>query len=513
MRQLPHVPSASDQNPVVVVDQFEETQSSSGLNPLKSKNSDEVLSLGVGAGSADRMSLFTAVNMIVGMMIGSGIFASSGPLLQQVGSTAVALVMWTLSGVVSLFGALAYAELGTLIKQDGGEQIYLYKTYGELMSYLFVWFACMIGKPCSIAIVSSVFGTYVCSIFNIDSALISQFISILLIISLTVLNSTSSSAGLRLQDVTTVSKLVALYLMIAIGSVFYLFSDTLKRSMAAGLNFEGSSTEPFSYVNALYLGLWAFDGFNSLNLVTSEVAQPEKNLPKAIIISLLLTVSSYVLANLTYFFVLSKDEIVQSTSIAVDLGRKVLGPPGGIVFMIAVAISCVGTANGSLYTAGRLFRASAEASLIPFSEFFLDDDHGDRIPRKSIMFQGILSCVFVFSGSYEFLVRLYGFTAWIFYTITGVGVLLLRRRNEFNSDPHAYRAPLLFIILFIISGLVLIIVSFTDPEITRILLGCLVAVTAGLVTLYLKNRYTPSRKHMSPNSTLYHTISDPSNVS
>ena len=534
MRQDPNlsVDAVDDDGSLGDISTFESSKQGNGF-----KNSDEILktasdnvhdssdsntpltgsgnqaSSGDGFGEIETgpsLSLFSSVSMIIGMMIGGGIFASPGPVLEQTGSTGAALLMWIVSGLVSMCGGLAYSELGTLIRTDGGEQIYLYKMYGEFASFLFVWFVCMIGKPCGIAITASVFGTYFSSLFGMESQLAHQIVSASLILCLSVLNSVSSSAGLKLQNITTVLKVLALLFMIGIGFVFSTFADAVDIGDVAGFTFEGSSTTAFPYVNALFLGLWTFDGWNSLNFITSEVVTPEKTLPKAIVISLFVTMAGYVFANLAYFFTLSKNQIIGSNSIAVVVGNKIMGPFGGVLFIVAVAISCLGAANGALYTAGRLFRASAEASMLPYSSFFMQDSlvHGKRsvksIPRRSIMFQGTLACLFVFSGSYEFLVRLYGLTAWMFYTVTAFGVLLLRRRAEFATDKSAYRAPTPLILIFILVGMCLIAISLADPDIFQVLFGCAVVFLTGIVTFV--SRKANLFKSVSSNSPLHQKV-------
>jgi amino acid transporter len=216
------------------------------------------------------LSIYDAISMLVGMMIGSGIFSSVGPVVQYSGSIGASLLVWLLAGILSLFGSMVYAELGTLIPESGGEQVYLNVVYGPMMSYIFSVFACIVGKPCALAIIVVTFSEYTCTLITTSYASkCSTFISILVVIVLSMINIITGRGSRIVQRICTVLKTISIFL-IALGGAFLLlvgkpFNDNFKNI------WEDTSLYAPSYALALYQGLWAYDGWNNLNYVVGEL--------------------------------------------------------------------------------------------------------------------------------------------------------------------------------------------------------------------------------------------------
>jgi len=207
------------------------------------------------------VTLFQGINLVIGLMIGSGIFASPGPVLQYSGSIGASLLIWMLSGLLALTGALCYAELGTMIPASGGEHPYLALAYGKMVSFLFSWTAILVQKPGSLSIICVVFADYLCKILFNDDQIndhLSRIMAVLCLIIITIINCLSSKLSKWIQNIFTMLKLVALSIIGIIGLIVLITGP-----MTDNFNniFKDSSRSPGNYALALYSALWAYDGW------------------------------------------------------------------------------------------------------------------------------------------------------------------------------------------------------------------------------------------------------------
>ncbi|KAG4104647.1 amino acid transporter [Neocallimastix lanati (nom. inval.)] len=429
------------------------------------------------------VTLFQGVNLIIGLMIGSGIFASPGPVLQYSGSVGASLLIWLIAGLLALTGALCYAELGTMIPASGGEHPYLALAYGKMVSFLFSWTAILVQKPGSLSIICVVFADYLCKIlFNDDqiSNFMSKLMAVLCLVILTIINCLSSKLSRWIQNIFTMLKLVALSVIGIIGFIVLITGP-----MTDNFNdiFKGSSKNPGTYALALYSALWAYDGWNNLNLVTGELKNPKKNLPRALKIGCFSVIASYIVANVAYYAVLTAEVAKTSKTIVSDFGRALFGPFIGHLLILTVILSTFGAANASMYTGSRLIQVTASQGQLP-KTFAKISSHFDT-PVNATILQTIFSIFYVITGSYNTLVNLYSTSTWIFYGLCVLGLIILRFTQPHMERPYRvwFTTPLIFVSVVIF----LVFFSFMDATVESIL-GVLFVITGIPVYIMMEKK-------------------------
>ena len=296
------------------------------------------------------LGLANGVNVIVGIIVGSGIFVSPKGVLQDAGSVAMALAVWVCSGILCLFGALSYAELGTMIPKSGGDYAYIGESFGPLPAFLYLWSALIVIMPAGNAIVALTFAQYLLQPFwpecdaPIDAV---RLVAAAVICLLTAINCYNVKSVTRIQDAFTATKVFALVLIIAAGAVWIGLGHN--ENLTKAVNFTDDRVDSsFSYARlalSFYSGLFSYAGWNYLNFVTEELKEPNKNLPRAIYISMPLVIVIYFLANVAYFAVLTPIEIVSSNAVAVTYANRLLGVMAWVM-PVFVALSTFGGLNG-----------------------------------------------------------------------------------------------------------------------------------------------------------------------
>lgn len=399
------------------------------------------------------ISLVNGIALIVGLQIGSGIFSSPGVVVANTQSVGASLTVWLAAGLLAWTGASSFAELGSSIPVNGGAQAYLHYSYGPLVSYLFAWTAISALKPGGNAVISLIFAEYLNRLFwhatkaEVSPDDIPQWAIKLTAIAAVIVVSTicvaTPTLGTRTAVVFTSVKVVALVSITILGIV-QLARGRASTSLTESL-FTGSSTSPSSYALALYSGLWAFDGWDQANYVGGEMKNAQKNIPRAIHISMLLVTILFLLANLAYFVVLDKSTVGRSNTVALDFGRALFGPAGGIVFALMVAISCFGALNGSSFTTARLIYVAGREGYLP--KMFGRMNQRLKTPLNAMCLQTALTIMFiVIGGGFRSLINFAVVASWAFYFLTVLGLVILRVKEPMLERPYKtwITTPLVF---------------------------------------------------------------------
>ncbi|XP_072013337.1 b(0,+)-type amino acid transporter 1-like [Amphiura filiformis] len=407
------------------------------------------------------VGLIGGVALIVGSMIGSGIFVSPKGILRKTESVGMSFIIWLLCAVLSISGALSYAELGTIIPKSGGEYAYLLEAFGPLPAFIFAWTYTIMIKPSIVSIISLIFGTYVVEALGLgdctpeETTMAIKLFAIVCILLLTFVNCWSVKAANSVQIFFTAAKLLALVIIALIG--FVRLGQGHTEYLQSDIAFTGSSTSVFSYSIAFYQGLWAYESWNQLNFATEELINPAKNLPRAIMIGVPLVALVYLTCNVAYFTVLSPEELLASPAVAVDFANRTLGVMAWIIPFF-VCCSTFGAANGTLFAAGRIpFAAAREGHMLQILSFV----HVQRFtPFVSVILTSSMAILMLLPGDFDSLVNYFSFAAWVFYGGTVLSLLVLRFTRPDLERP--FKVPIICPIIFVLASIYLIIAPIIE---------------------------------------------------
>ncbi|KFQ35805.1 B(0,+)-type amino acid transporter 1, partial [Merops nubicus] len=298
------------------------------------------------------VGLLSGVSLIAGTMIGSGIFMSPQWVLHHMGSPASSLLIWAACGLLAMFGALSYAELGTIIKESGGEYIYILRIFGSFPAFLFAYTSVILVRPAGLAAVCLSFAEYAVAPFYPGCAspqVVIKCTASACILLLTIINCLNVRLATSVMNIFTAAKLLAL-LVIVVGGLVLLAKGQTQSFQNA---FQNTSAGIGAVGVAFYQGLWSYDGWNNLNYVTEELKKPEVTLPRAVMIAIPLVTCLYLLVNVSYLAAMTPPELLSSGAVAVTWGAKVLGSWAWLI-SLSVAMSTFGSSNGTFFSGGRV---------------------------------------------------------------------------------------------------------------------------------------------------------------
>lgn len=422
------------------------------------------------------LTLVDAIAIVAGTIIGTGVFLKTTTMTQFVGSPWYVLLAWVVGGLLSLTGALAYAELGSMMPDAGGEYVYLKEGYGDLWAFLYGWMRFWIGSPGSIAAYAVGAMTFMTGVIDLDAFGGKSIAAVIVIIFFSLLNCFSVSFGGKLQAIMTALKML---MILGISFGIFFFAD--------GGSFSHLSETPQSYSgfagwsafgSAVLAALWAYDGWCNLTMVGGEIQNPRRNLPLSLIIGMFSILALYALANVAFFYALPLNEVLNANSnefpealpVATKAALTFLGTSGVSILSGAFVFSALGAMNGSILTGARVPYAMAHDGL--FFKKLANVNEKSHVPVVSIIVQAMVAIALALSGTFDQLTDYVVFASWIFYAMVTSVVFVLRRRKP--DLPREYKAlgyPILPMVFIITGALLLINTIITSPRSTLIGLG------------------------------------------
>jgi len=389
------------------------------------------------------LGLWQATSIVMGIMIGSAIFIVPASITREVGSARLALAVWMVAGLLSLFGALSFAELAAMLPQAGGQYIYLREAYGSLVSFLCGWMFFLIQQSGGIAALAAGLALYLGNFFPL-SPWEQKLAAAAVIIGLTAINYRGVREGGWVQSVLTGLNVGIVLALIAAGYVLVHGSRPGPASLPPA---PGTGTRA-AFGVAMVAALWAYEGWNNVTFAAGEVKRPERNLPLALVLGTAAVIAIYVGLNLVYYRVLTLEEIVRSPRVAADAASLILGPRGSQLISASIIIAVVGSLNGSILAGARVYYAMAKDGL--FFHRCAAVHPRFRTPHFALIVQAVWSILLVLVAQYEGLFTFTIFAAWIFYALTAFAVVILRRKMpDLHRPYHVFGypfVPILFVL-------------------------------------------------------------------
>lgn len=436
-----------------------------------------------------RLGLWSAVAVLVGSTIGSGIFRSPAGIADRLPGPIPLLAIWLTGGLFAFCGALTLAEVAGVFPRTGGVYVYIRESWGRLPAFLFGWSELVIIRAAALGAISTTFSEYFLRVLGYDPGVqpystYVHFIAAAAILLTATFNYVGIRWGSLVQNVTTLAKTGALLLIIILALVI-------------GLPQSGGHYSPAVPPGSFALGrfglalvsvLWVYDGWADVSFVGGEVKDPQRNLPRVLIYGTLIIIALYLLANLAYLAVLPVEEIRHSKLVAADAADRLMGAAGVAFVSVAVMISTFGTLNGSVMTGSRVLFAMAADGLL-FKPIAIVDRRF-KTPGVAIWLGAMLGVVFVLAGTFEQLADTFVTAIVPFYALAVGAVFILRRRPDYHPP---FRVPGYPVVpaIFIVATVLLLGNAIIDPASRVATLAVLGVILLGIpIFLLTKTRRT-----------------------
>lgn len=439
-------------------------------------------------GLARDLTVSHASAVVVGTIIGTGIFLVPTEMMQAVGTAKLVYLAWIVGGVLSFLGALSYAELGAMKPEAGGEYVYLRDGYGPVMGFVYAWSTFLIAKPGSIATIATgmarILGRYpafsslpqpvIHSPIEITGA---QILAVVLIIFISFINYIGVKRAGEFQLFFTLLKVGLVLTVIAVA---FLYRGGTAANYST--SFEGAKGGMIGFMVALLAALWAYDGWNNLNMVAGEIRRPERSIPIALIAGVGVVGALYMVLNAAVQYVMPASQVAGTPSPAADAMRIALGVGAASIFTLVMGFQMLATLNGATMTGARVpFAAAHDGYFLPVLAKIHPRYH---TPSAAIIFQAVLAILLVtIVGKFQALFSITLFAEWLFYMLTTSTVFIFRKKQPDAPRPYRVWGYPVVPALFVLCSAVLLIYTFA-ANVTNSAWGSLV-MAAGIPVYYI----------------------------
>jgi APA family basic amino acid/polyamine antiporter len=468
----------------------------------------------------------TTIAIVIGGVIGSGIFMKPSLMASQLGSPLLLLSVWIVAGCITLFGALSNAEVAAMFPETGGQYIFFQKMYGNAFAFVYGWAAFAVFNTAgnaSIAYVCAQYTDYfvhlprfsmqseqavffhlpfIGNIFPLENAGV-KTLTILIIVILTLINYYSVQYGGALQRFLTALKAIAIVFLI--GGILFSGKGSFQHLFHNSIQGSKNSSLISAYIAAISGAFWAYDGWNNITFVAGEVQHPQRNIPRSLFAGLFFCIVVYALVNLAYIYVLPIEHLAASNFVAADAATVAWGAIGGGAIALMVILSTFGTTNANVLSTARVTFAMGKQNKWFVWAGKVQPKY--QTPGNALWLNAIWSVVLIISGSFDMLTDMLIFVTWFFYGMSALGVFILRRKYPNEERPYkVWGYPVItflfvaFTAFFLISTLYNDVVNYLNGKVPIInsLLGlCITCVGIPLYYLSRKkgynNKKAPSR--------------------
>jgi APA family basic amino acid/polyamine antiporter len=437
-------------------------------------------------GFKQSLGLLDGTMLVAGSMIGSGIFLVSADITRQVGSSGWLILVWVLTGFLTLTAAVSYGELSGMFPKAGGQYVYLREAYGPLVGFLYGWSTFGViqtGTIAAVAVAFSIYSGYI--IPGLDTILLqvgfvkityASLLALGTVILLTYINTRGVKEGKFIQTFFTAIKLASLFGLIIFGLAVAARGSIWHANWQGAWDMQHFSSGTWSsvtfvaalgFVSAAMVGsLFSSDAWNNVTFIAGEIKRPERNIGLSLLLGTLIVTIIYVSANLMYLSVLSLHDIAFAPKdrVAVAVAEHVFGATGGVIIAVMIMISTFGCNNGLILAGARVYYTMAQDGLF-FKKTAVLNKNG--VPAYALWIQCAWTCLLCLSGSYNALLTYVIFVVLIFYILTLVGIFILRRRQP--SAPRPYKAfgfPVLPVVYCVLAAVITVCLFVFQPSTT-----------------------------------------------
>ena len=388
-----------------------------------------------------KLGLLDATLIIIGIVIGSGIFLLPNVIARNLPSRGAILAVWIVAGILSAFGALAYAELGAMMPATGGQYVYLREAYGPCCAFLCGWVFVLAVLPGGIAFLAVGFSIYLDHFIPLTPPMRTA-VSLFLVAALSAINYIGVEQGAWIQRVFTTAKIAGLVIVIG-AAALYTQGPTDAQAAAQPLSYTGIGV-------AMAACLMAYNGWSYVSFVAGEVKNPQRNLPASLLLAMIAVIILYLSANLAYMNVMTVPEIAATERVGSAVAERTMGSIGATILSAVVLLSVIGAINGNILTAARIPFAQARDGM--FFRRFGQVHPRFKTPAFAIVAQAIWSGLLILTGSYETLFSYSILSAWVFYALSVAAVWVLRRKLPDLPRPYKmWGYPFTLIVFLIVS--------------------------------------------------------------
>ena len=457
----------------------------------------------------------TAIAIVVGGVIGSGIFMKPALMAAQLQSPILLLSVWIIAGIITLFGALSNAEVAAMFPETGGQYVFFQKMYGNGFAFIYGWAAFAVFNTAgnaSIAYVFSQYTGYLIDLPRLNSATEQSFtisipyigtffplqnigvkvLTIIVIVLFTAISYRSVQYGGRVQRILTALKAAAIVLLI--GGIFFSGKGAMSNILQSTTNVPTGWMMLSAYIAALGGAFWAYDGWNNISFVAGEIKEPQKNIPQSLFIGLSFCIIVYVLVNLAFVYLMPVQQIAASSFIASDAATIAWGSLGGVMITLMVMLFVLGTTNANILATSRVTFAMADNSKLFAWAGKVQPRY--KTPGNALWLNGAWTICLIISGSFDMLTDILIFVSWFFYGMSALGVFLLRKKmKDVNRSYKVWGYPIvpaifvLFTTFFLVVTLVNDISHYRDgqTQVIHSVLGILITLV-GLPIYYISRK-------------------------
>ena len=380
------------------------------------------------------LGLSAALSTVIGMVIGGGVFFKPQAVYTLTGGApGLGMIAWFIAGVLTITAGLTAAEVSAAIPKTGGMMVYIEEIYGKKLGMLTGWMQSVLFFPATIAAIAVMFGNQTCLLLGLNENLIIP-ITIVTILFICFLNTLGSKTSGMIQTISTIAKLVPLFIIVVFGFIKGNGNNSIFTPIVA------ENLSPMSIIGQVLIAiLFAYDGWINVGALAGEMKAPGKDLPKAIVGGLSITMAVYIAINLAYLWVLPADQIANFANPASAVAEVIFGQIGGKVVTVGILISVFGCVNGYLLTGPRvLYTLGQQKSILGYKA--IGSLNKNDVPANATLIMGILASLYALSGQFNLLSDLSMFAVWSFYVLTFVGVIKLRKTQPNLHRP--YKVPL-----------------------------------------------------------------------